>query len=122
MHPPEAEKWRRVQQSSLKARLDFTRRIASDKPILVSTSPRRYVSAGYDLLPIDDWYTDQIAVSLASGADGMVWWGADQWYFSVGRIPAKEINPKTPAVQAGRYFDPLARRLFDHYRRWLSPE
>ena len=73
-------------------------------------------------MPIDDWYTDQIAVSLASGADGMVWWGADQWYFSVGRIPAEEIDPKTPQVQARRYFDALARRLFEHCRKWLSPE
>ena len=116
LHPPDTEEHRRIQQSSLKAKLDFTRRIAGDKPILVSTSHRRHVSAGFDLHPIDDWRIDQVDVSLQNGADGVVWWGQDAWYFSEGQIP--DVIPS--GMNHYQYFDKLARDRFECLLEWTA--
>jgi hypothetical protein len=67
-------------------------------PILFSVSPRshkRDVPWRLHLLPVDEIATDQVSPALVYG-DGCVWWGADQWFYEQGLIPADEIEPGQP--------------------------
>jgi len=67
-------------------------------PIVFSVSPRCY-RTGVDwylqLLPTDEIYADQVRPSLKYG-NGIIWWGADEYYYGKGLIPADEIDPGQP--------------------------
>ena len=68
-------------------------------PILWSVSPRCHnaLHADWDLslLPPEEIYLDQIQPGLLHG-DGVIWWGADEYYYGKGKIPADEIEPGLP--------------------------
>ena len=68
-------------------------------PILWSVSPRCHnaLHADWDLslVPPEEIYLDQIQPGLLHG-DGVIWWGADEYYYGKGKIPADEIEPGQP--------------------------
>jgi len=98
---------------------EIARAMKPGAPVLWSVSHRTYNTHGdwyLSLLSASEIYEDQIAPSLANG-DGSVWWGADQWYYSVGRIPAEEIEPGLSWSQAwSAYFRGLHTEQYRMFR------
>jgi hypothetical protein len=93
-------------------------------PILWSVSPRCHNALHPDwdlsLVPPEEIYLDQIRPALEHG-NGIIWWGADEYYYGKGKIPADEIEPGLPYWKAWRtHFEALHTGQWEMFQRMVA--
>ena len=98
--------------------------MAPEKPILWSVSPRYHNALHLEwdlsLVPTEELDLQQIQPGLLHG-DGVVWWGADEYYYGKGKIPADEVEPGMSWWKAWReHFHELHRAQWEMFQRMIA--